>query len=292
MNLNALHGFVAVAKAQSFTEAARRLGVPKSTLSRTVRQLEQRMGRRLLHRTTRRVTVTPAGRSLMEQAAPHLEALASIGSASEALETGGSLRLTATPDIGLAFLAPAIARFSARYPGVGVETVLSAEVIDVIDDELDVALRVTRGRLPDLPNVVARRLGGIELCWYASPRYLARAGVPQDESALAEHVLVGLSQAPYPADLKPSLTGADTAFLQEVVRCGGGIGLLPTLVAASSLRIGELVRVLDVASWTGNLWLLTPEHERRPAPLQAFVDVLIDVVEQTPGFHGSSTSNL
>jgi DNA-binding transcriptional LysR family regulator len=285
MQWDALAVYAAVAEAESFTRAAERLGLPKSTVSRQVAALEADLGVRLLHRTTRRVTPTPAGRRLLDHVAPHVAALARVAAGDLEDEATGTLRITTVPDLGVAVLADVVARYAVLHPGVRVEARLTLEVVDLVAEGFDLALRVTSGPLPDSPHLTASRVGTLRMGLFASPRHLARAGTPRDVGELAAHDLVGSSPPLGGVDLPPPRIVGDTnEFIRAVVRAGGGVGVLPTFVAAADVASGELVRVLPAWHvWTGTLWVVTPQGGRVPRRVAAFRELLGEVLRRGIG---------
>ena len=188
MDLNRLTVFEAVARTSSFTGAARELSIPKSSVSRAVAGLEEELGVQLLLRTTRKVSLNAAGTALYDRITPLLRQLGSaLGDIPEREEQpSGTLRVTAPVDLGVLFLAEAVARYTARYPAVTVELQLTGRVVDLVAERFDVALRVGQ-RLAD-STLVARKVAAIAFRAYASPIYLARRGTPRTDAELAGHI--------------------------------------------------------------------------------------------------------
>jgi DNA-binding transcriptional LysR family regulator len=178
--------FVAVARRSSFVEAARRLGVPTSTVSRRVAQLEEQLGVRLLQRTSRRVGLTQEGERLLERAAPLFEALAAAVDASDrAEEPAGRLRVTAPVLTGAQTIAPALFSFAARHPKITLELILTNSVLPLVEEGIDLAIRT--GPIRDV-ELVARRLWSSTFTLAASRRFVrerlrGRARVERDALA-------------------------------------------------------------------------------------------------------------
>ncbi|MGC4087650.1 MAG: LysR family transcriptional regulator [Polyangiaceae bacterium] len=294
IDLNLVRAFAIVHETGSFSKAAARLGVPRSSVSRAVSALEESLGTVLFHRTTRRVTTTDEGRALFERSAPSLKeletALAELPDQREA--PSGTLRLTSTVDLGSAVLAEVVARFSARYPQARVELQLTSRVVDLVRDGLDAAVRIASGKLRG-GSLVARKLGTIRIGLYASPSYLARRGTPRSPSELPDHDWVGFHGAP--ADklfagnnelsmrARSRIVCDDMFFMREVLKHGGGIGTMPSFVADPDVASGELVRVLP--RWmmnTGVVYLVYPASKHIPLRLAAFRDLLIETLRQRP----------
>lgn len=186
--------FVKVVERGSFTAAARSLGLPKTTVSRKLKELENRLGARLLNRTTRRLALTEAGAVYFEHSRRIASELAEAERAVHHLEgtPRGWLRITAPYTLSVVTLAPMLLEFRERYPDVRLDVVLTNDRLDLVANEIDVALRV--GALPD-SSLVARRLATYPTQVYASESYLARYGEPRRPEDLRDHqALVGASQ--------------------------------------------------------------------------------------------------
>lgn len=280
IDLNRVRAFAEVHQAGSFSIAAKRLGVPRSTVSRAISALEEDTGVRLFHRTTRTVTTTAAGLALFERVAPSLASLdRSLSDLPDALETPtGTLRITTTIDLGATLVASVVARFMARHQGVRVDVHLGGAVVDLVKDRFDLAVRFAASKLQS-SSLVARRLGGVRFQLYASPAYLARRGTPKSEDDLAEHDLVGLPGTRSPA----RTTCDDKIFAREVVRGGGGIALLPTYLANEDLAAGRIVRVLPTRTVTsGAIFLVQPSQKLVPRRVTLFREVLLEQLRQQP----------
>lgn len=280
MDLNRLRAFAEVHRASSFSVAAKRLGIPRSTVSRSITALEEDAGVRLFQRTTRSVSTTPAGLALFERIGPSLASIErSMADLPESLAgPSGLLRVTTTVDLGTALVAPVVARFSARHPDVRVDVRLGGAVVDLVKDRIDVAVRFAAGKLPS-SSLVARRLGSVGFQLYASPSYVARRGLPRTEADLASFDVVGLPGT------RPAgrTTCDDKLFARELLRSGGGIGYLPTYLADRDVAEGLLVRVLPshvIAS--GAVYLVQPTQKLVPQRTQLFCDALVEHVRQHP----------
>lgn len=257
MDLNRVAAFVRVVHDGSFTGAAKAMGLPKSSVSRSVAQLEQDLGVRLLHRTTRKIALTDAGAAFYERVARALvdidEATAAASDMQAALR--GTVRVTAPVDFAAAVLAPIVARFVRTHPTIHVDLALSGRVVDLVSEGFDLAVRA--GPLRD-SSLVVRRVGSLESALYATPRYLERKGTPKKVEDLASHEAV-LFRAPSgrqemtlesPRGEKRSIvmTGPiscdDLSFAKRAVTSHGGIGLLPRFLCAKEEASERLVRVL------------------------------------------------
>lgn len=281
MNLPDVYVFVQVVRSGSFTAAARELSIQKSTVSRKVAELEERLGVRLLHRTTRTLRLTDEGRIFYEHCT---RALAELEEAELALSgmraaPRGLLRVTAP--LSFAFLGPILAGFLEAHPEVRVELVCTDRVVDLVEERFDVAIRV--GHLPDT-TLIARRLASLPHHLYASPGYLDLKGSPARPEDLAAHdcLVFGAGRPGWrlvsgdrQVDVRPQarLVVNDFDLLQEAAIVGGGIALLPAPACARAVDEGRLVRVLP--EWTA---AEAPVHalyagSRHVAPkVTAFVD--------------------
>jgi DNA-binding transcriptional LysR family regulator len=287
MDLNQLTVFQAVAESQSFTKAAGRLGLDKSRVSRALRALEETLGTPLLARTTRSVRLTAEGEALLRQVAPLLSGLRAAveGAPAKASLPTGEVTLTAPPDVGRALLAPVLARFRVRHPGVRVRAVLTYERVDLLEKGVDLALRVGR---PGAGSFVARKLMDLEAGFFASPRYLERRGIPAAPADLAHHECLWPApprgRGPFGGGGKQPPASAvecsDFGFLAELSRAGGGVALLPTFLAAQDVALGSLVRVLPGTAFR-DAPLFLVSRPGRPVPTR--VQVLKDFLRESLG---------
>lgn len=292
LDLNLLRAFVAVHELGSFSAAASKLGVPRSTISRSVAALEDTIGVTLFHRTTRRVAATAAGTALHDRVVRPLGALeASLAELPEREEEpSGVLRVTATPDVATMLLSEAATRFTARYPHTQVELRLSNQMLDLVGERFDLALRISAAPLRDAA-LISRKLGTIHSQLYAAPGYLARRGAPRALADLGEHDLVAFRGFPplRAAEDSAEIRGHtrimcdDMFFALEVTRQGAGIARLPSFVADADVATGSLVRV--VPRWSaraGTVYLVHPGRKHMPRRLSAFRDLLLEIVRKHP----------
>jgi DNA-binding transcriptional LysR family regulator len=257
IDLETLRVFHAVAVTQSFTKAAARLSLDKSSVSRLIRALEDALDTQLLVRSTRSVRLTAEGEALDQRITPALVELeqALAATPDRAAAPSGEVVITTTPDLGRALLAPALPGFRERHPAVRVRVVLGHDVLDLVGDDVDLALRVGH---PGGDSLVAKKLGELEAGFFASPGYLVRRGTPMTPADLAGHE--GLWPAP-PKGQRAFASGAGTpraqiecddfGLLAATARAGGGVALLPTFVAAADVAAGALVRVLPGLAFAG-----------------------------------------
>ena len=276
MNLNHLAVFRAVAESGSFTAAAHTLSADKAHVSRVVRALEASLGVLLVTRSTRRVTLTPAGDGLLALIRGPLEALERAGTtvSDRAQTPAGVVTLSTVPDLARVLVAPLLPGFRARFPEVSVRLRVGSEVESLSDPDLDLALRVG---VQTGADVRVRKLGELEAGFFASPRYLAARGTPREPTDLAGHETTwphGAQKASFQgssAAPAPSIACDDFAVILEVTRAGGGIGVLPLHLARAHVLAGALVRLFPAITLRGApLYLVT----RREGPLPARVEAL------------------
>lgn len=287
MDLNLLPLFLSVADTGSMSAAARQLGRPKSSVSRGISKLEASLGVQLLFRSTRRLTLTEAGRALVERARPLLASLPGVVGdlPTQREEPSGTLRLTAPEDIGLAWLPGFAARLLGRYPKLELDVRLSNDVVDLVAGGFDAALRVG-ARLPD-STLVARPLAPLTFEAFASPSWLARRGTPRsvDDLVHADVVCLGRGRwpSPFPATKGRRVTVNDVLLCRELVREGVGVGLLPAFLAKQAVAQGELMRVLPrLQARMGTLYLVHPRVARPPPKLTALRTLLPEYLAEHP----------
>lgn len=293
VDLNDVLVFVRVVEEQSFSGAARRLHAPVSSLSRKVARLEDRLGARLLHRTTRRLHLTEAGRAFYRRAA---RSLAELEDAEQELTMRsttprGKVRMTAPVDFkGLVGLVLA---FLEAHPGVEIDLDLSNRHVDLLAEGYDLALRA--GAVVD-PSLVAQRISSSGMRLVVSPGYMARRGAPTSVAELREHdcVLLGPSTegAVWPLQVGKeiaripvrgrfavnSLDGVRQAVLADL-----GIGLLPERAVVAELESGALQELLP-EHWppATNVFVVYPSRRLMPSAVRAFIDYLTEELRRSP----------
>jgi len=291
-DLNDTLVFVKVVELGSFTSAAKALRLPKTTVSRKVQELETRLGAQLLHRTTRKLGLTEAGNVYYEHSQRIARELDEAESAVGQLQSGprGWLRITAPYSLGTTWIAPLLGEFHARHPEVRVEMVLNNEPLDIIEKEIDVALRV--GNLPD-SNLVARKLAVFRTQIYASPAYIERHGEPLHPDDLQHHRTLamrkgqqngsgfrwaltdGKREIEYAID--PVMVANDPAALRGALLCGEGLMLVSDVMIRAYAEHGLVQRVLG--GWRGpeyDLNAVFPRGQVQSPKVRAFVDFLIE----------------
>ncbi len=281
--------FVAVADAGSFSAAASRLAMPKSSVSRGIARLEAAVGAQLLHRTTRRVALSTAGTAVYERSAPLLRSLReALGTLPEQEELpSGDLRITAPHDLGAVFLAELVPGFVRRYPGVRVDVRLTNRRVDIVAEGFDLAIRAFgAARMPD-SSLVTRKLAMVETQLFAAPAYLARRGTPRSPEEARAHDWVQFRREwpvkAFGLEAVGNIVADDFLFVRNALRAGAGLGPLPAFLAQRDLARGELVRVLPrLAGPAGRLALVHSRAQHLPRKVTAFRDYLLDAASTRP----------
>jgi LysR family transcriptional regulator, regulator for bpeEF and oprC len=295
--LLALQAFARVAELGGFTKAAESLRLPKATVSDLVKNLEAQLDVRLLHRTTRRVSLTPDGAAFYERLVQILSDLEEAQAAISQVRIApkGLLRVDVPGSLGQLFIVPGLPQFLARYPDLRLELGMSLRLVNLVEEGIDCVVRV--GSLED-SSLVARRVGTMSFICCASPEYLREHGTPQKPEDLLSHRCV---------DVISNRTGKaiEWDFQREghtmhlavhgalsvndpsaYVACGlMGLGIVKvaTYLAKPYLDSGKLVQVL--AGWTAEplpISVLYPQHRHLSAKVRAFADWIADIFEQNP----------
>ena len=300
MGLERLTGLVAFARTASlgsYSAAARALAISPSAVSKSVQRLEEQLGIRLFTRTTRSMTLTPEGRDLQERTLRLLREVETIEQMALAAraEPAGTLRIAASAPLGVHLLAPALPRFRDRHPKLCVDLRLSDHMVDIVEEGIDVAIRV--GELAD-SRLISKRLAPHRVAAFASPAYLKRRGVPASPEDLIGHDCINFRYQSSGQALRwPFRIGGRTIELAieadvitdlsdavaTIVEAGGGIGISPTYVAASYVRRGALVPVLPgFAVERSVITALWPASRRDSPNVRAFLALLDEIFPSPP----------
>ena len=281
--------FAKVAEAGSFSRAAERLHLPKSTLSRRITELENRLGERLLQRTTRKLSLSEFGLHILEHAqqiSAEVEAATSLAQSRQA-EPSGVLRVSMPGDLANLLLAPMLAQFVGQYPRIDLHIDLTPRRVDLIGENFDLALRT--GELQDDATLVARRVWLYSPSLSAAPGYLAKAGMPQTPEDLVHHrtlrVLARQGRAAdwvlqrgdekYCSTAEHCTTINSPELLVRLAMAGQGIVAAGSLFTAPFEDRGELVRVLP--EWhlaPVSVWAVYPSRRLLPSRTRVFLDML------------------
>ena len=288
--------FVLIIDQGSFTAAAKAAGATPSAISRSVSRLEQALGSKLLHRTTRKLALSETGKMVYEHAQEMLNA------AQMALDSGssrqqiaqGKLTVSVPKAVGHFVIHPLMAEFLERYPDVDVCLRLEDRYMDLIDDGVDLALRISQSPSPGLYGKALMPVSHV-IC--ATPAYLRQHGTPDTPQALRHHSCISLGETPADARWKFRLgeksetiqthgryAANHTGVRLDAVKNHLGIGSLPLFTAREALANGEIVQVLPewefISDYSGDLWLLWTRNQHMPARMRAIIDFLSEKLPQ------------
>ena len=248
--------FSTVVEAGSFVAAAESLGMSKAAVSRYVSELEQRLGVRLIHRTTRKLSLTPEGEVFLARCQ---DILSSIDASEAEISTrsvtvSGLLKVSVPVSFGIRHMAPLWHEFLDKYPQVSLDVQLADRVIDLVDEGLDLAVRIAR--LPD-SSLISRQIASTRLVLCAAPNYLERKGIPKHPSELVEHDVVSYSllatgdqwhfegpEGPISVKVRPRMWSNNGDSCIAACVQGAGIQLQPTFLIEQELRRGALIEIL------------------------------------------------
>lgn len=285
--LDDMLAFIKVVDARSFTAAAARLGLSKSVVSRRLAELEDRLGARLLNRTTRKLSLTEVGQAFYERCTRIIadleEAERAVGDLHGAPR--GRLRLNAPVSFGRLHLAPAIVAFAESYPAIEIDVDLNDRYVDLLEDGYDMAVRI--GRLRD-SSLVARKLAPCRRAVVASPAYLERFGVPETPEDLTRHNCLLYTNAPTAEqwqfgdgdNLRSVKVGGSMRANNGDLTCaaavaGLGVAILPTFLCGAALATGDLVRLdLPLHAPDTAVYAVYPQNRHLSSKVRAFVDFL------------------
>jgi DNA-binding transcriptional LysR family regulator len=287
--------FARIVEAGSFSQAAQRVDLPKSTVSRRIALLEAKLGERLLQRTTRKLAVTDFGASLLEHARKVADEVEAAGALVQhrQLEPSGRLRISMPADVANIGLNDVIARFMVRYPAVTLELDLSPRRVDLLTENFDIAIRM--GDLPDDSSLNARRVVVERFGLYAAPSYIAQRGLPEHPDDLLQHDLLCIlsrgggalpwvltrGKVRWERELPARLTANSPDLLARIACSGAGIAASSDLFAKPHLRKGELVRVLpewELPLSTG--WAVFLGRRLMAAKTRAFLDLMEEMCDE------------
>jgi DNA-binding transcriptional LysR family regulator len=288
--LRAIETFLKAIDLGSFNRTASAQGTTPQAVSKAVRQLERELGVQLFRRTTRKSSLTEEGRRFADKVRPGIEMV--NGAWQQALsavtEEQGTIRLTASPTLGRAFLLPLISAFRQSYPGVMVELLLDDRYTDLIGSDIDIGFR--SGFPPDA-QLVVRELFRIQLIICASPTYLAEHGVPLQREDLEKHQVTGSRQpntgriSPWEfqqdgelrfGDLVAGFTSNDAEAETQAVVAGLGVGQLDSITAAHHLRSEALVPLmLEHFNERYGVYMYYPQRTEIPSRVRTFIDFVM-----------------
>jgi DNA-binding transcriptional LysR family regulator len=292
-----IRAFVVVADAQSFAGAAKRLGLSPAQISKLVAHLEDRLGARLLNRTTRAVALTDTGRAYLERARLVLEDLDALESSVRDVKgPQGLIRISAPVSFGAIQLQAALLEFARTWPEIGLEVAFTDRLANLVEEGLDLAIRISR--LAD-SSLIARRLAPVRVVTCASPAYLQQHGEPASPAELAGRDVIldmnaseptlwvfGSAKACTEVRVRGRLRFASAEACVAAARAGFGIARSPAFVAAEHLRSGELRTILQSFEPDPlHVHAIYP-HARHLAPkVRALVDFLVERFSGEPDWH-------
>jgi len=284
--------FVQVVEAGSFSEAARQLGTAPSAISRAISRLEAALHTPLFQRTTRKLRLSDAGIEAYRHCQDMLRAIDAVADVAgeKQIDPSGKLRISAPRALGRHLIHPYIPEFLAKYPQVDVIFSMEDRPVDLIEDHVDLAFSVTDNPPPGLKG---RRLFRIEQIVCATPKYLQRAGTPQNPKELTAHSCITLSENPVdsrwkfskgsstvPVDISGRYTVNHAAARLDAIKKHVGIGCVPRFLAEEALASGEILPVLAdwhfTTNYQGDVWMLYPPTRYVPLKVKSFVDFICE----------------
>jgi DNA-binding transcriptional LysR family regulator len=285
--LRAMEMFVEAVEQGSFAAAARSLGVGNSAVSKQISQLEETLGVRLLQRTTRSLSLTAEGDYYLEECREILEQVDAARDTVSALadQTGGTLSVSAPPTFGQLWLSSILCQFREAYPEIEFEVLLTDEILDVVSDSFDVAIREGN---PEDSSLIGRRLADNTYRVCAAPSYLERAGRPENPSDLTEHACItSLEHAPLKkwrftrgdetvtVDVSGPIATNLFTLMRRAALEGQGIVRLPSYAVERYIASGELVALFeDQVPDHGGIWALYPSRRLVPNRVETFLEFL------------------
>ncbi|NMV42097.1 LysR family transcriptional regulator [Ralstonia insidiosa] len=289
--------FVAIVERGSLSAAAEGLDMSRAMVTRYLAQMEDWSGARLLHRTTRRMGLTPAGEATLARCRQILEVAAQMAVADgpEADTPRGLLRIACAQSLAQEVLSAAVTAFLRRYPQTAVDLVVDNRTINLVEERIDLAVRITN----DLdPNLIARRLGTCDSVVVAAPSYLAVHGTPRRVEDLAVHNCLTYSYfgkslwkftdtktgASSDVSVSGNLSANESMALLAAAREGAGVALQPAFAAAPLIAAGQLVRLLpEHVPQALGIHGVYSSRRQMPAALRAMLDFLVEWFKVLPG---------
>ena len=294
--LQAIEIFVKVAELKSFSAAADALNLSRTLVSERVKDLEEALGVRLLQRTTRRVSLTEPGAAFLERVRLGLAALdeAAAEASSLSAEPRGTLRVNAPMSFGSHHVAPVTGKFMLQHPAVRIELALTDRLVDLIEDNVDVAIRI--GELSD-SSLIAKKLATCRMMLCAAPSYLKRHGTPKHPRELDEHTRLFYTYWLQSDEWRFARRGEEIVVRagDAALRCnngdaiaqaatqGAGIALQPNFIAGPLIKQGRLVELMP--AWRAaefGIYAIYPESQFVPAKSRAFIDFLAKAYAKPP----------
>ncbi|WDE13533.1 LysR family transcriptional regulator [Thalassomonas haliotis] len=284
--LDGMKTVVAVVETGSFTAAGERLGMSKALVSKYIGQVEKNLGSRLFNRTTRQLALTEAGRSYYQQALNLLEQYSAMvdNVTGEQTSPRGLLRLSAPVTFGEKTLSPLLPKFLRLYPDLQVELRLSNGAIDMLEEGIDVRIRI--GGVDD-STMIARQLSSFELLLCASPAYIEQQGMPATPEQLTDHhciidsnfrigkqwPIISASGIAHTIHVSSHIAVNSPQAVREIAIAGGGIGMIPAFIVEDALKDGRLLQVLPgCTTLEFGLFAIYPHRQYVPRKVRCFLD--------------------
>ncbi len=288
--------FVQVVDCGSFTAAAERLRLSKSVISKYVTRLEERLGARLLNRTTRRLSLTEVGRVFYERSRLGLQELEEAEAEVSRLQSAprGTLRINCPMSFGILHIAPALPDFLARHPDLSVDMSLDDRRVDLVQEGFDLAIRI--GELPD-SSLIARRLAPCRHVVCAAPGYFRRQGIPRTPEALRDHNAITFKyqespnewhfRSPQGSVIRVPVSGTiqmnNSLGLREALLREAGVTLTPTFVVGDDIKSGRLQAVLrEYAALEVSIYAVYPQRRHLSPKVRAFLDFMLERISERP----------
>ncbi|XQF91975.1 LysR family transcriptional regulator [Pseudoalteromonas espejiana] len=281
---------IAVVETGSFTAAGDRLGLSKALVSKYVGIVEQQLSVRLFNRSTRKISITEAGQSYYESVVPVIESYSEMldNLSGQGVTASGKLRVSAPVSFGESNLAPLLPELMNRYPDLSIELVLSDKTIDLLEEGVDLAIRI--GSVSD-SNLIARQITSYPLILCASADYIERFGAPTSVEALEQHAtvidsnfkigrhwpIVSPSGEAVTASVSSRIAVNNPRAVKEAVLAGGGVGLIPEIVVRDDIKAGKLVHVMaDYKTFEFGLFAIYPHRKFVAKKVKTFIEFLFE----------------
>ena len=299
IDLRLIETFIQAARRESFSGAAKALGVSPGAVSQNIKTLEERLSTRLFTRTTRQVKLTPEGQRFLQRCAPAVEALSDAATALQEDHAAfrGTLRVTSTTAFGRAHVLPALASFQAAHPELTVELSLTDGFVDLVAEEFDLAIRA--GILPD-SDYIARLLLPVTPMVCVSPDYLEKVGTPKTIEELTQHRLIGMRSNPSQrvfswefaqagrrdtrrVEISPCIVVNDPEALAIGIADAAGIGQLGSNLALPLIATGKAVHLFaETTVQSRGIYAVYPTKRYAPLKLTSFIEHLTETLADKP----------
>lgn len=288
--LDGMKTVIAVVETGSFTAASERLGLSKALVSKYVGEVESSLGVRLFNRSTRRLALTEAGRSYYDQALPLLDEFSALvdNVSGEQSSPRGLLRISVPVAFGEMELSPVVPKFLKLYPDLQLDLQLSDRMIDMLEEGIDVVIRI--GGVDD-SNLIAKHIKDLPLILCASPDYLEEHTYPTDANCIAKHnciidsnfrigkhwPIVSPDGGTSSIEVQFRVAANSPRAVKEIALAGGGIGMIPKFIVENELSDGTLVEVLPgYSTLEFGLFAIYPHRRYLPRKVRCFIDFLVE----------------